>query len=577
MRKILPIFLALFMLITPLTVNATEKNFTISKLLINANINSYGDLMVQEELTYDFSGDFNGIYLNLYKKGTPENTISGISIKDKNGLTPLNLSKESKNDTYEIKNTDTDTKIKIYSKSSNEQKTFIINYTAKSAAVKYDNFAQLYWSFYNVTNNKNVKDVELNISLKDTKFIKDKFKYWTYVDGDFNTNYGADKIQIKGTNLSSLLGLKINFQPEFLNLPTSTYKEPEDLKDYQNNINNTTTNDPNSNFTPILFSLIGAVILASIFGYVVKKNNTKKFREDLNQYRSTYTFFNEDMLNTPPSDISPALVNLLYECDRISSTKITEIAIVSTLFYLSKKGFYTIEELQTDKHKDLYFIRTTNKTPELIHLVTLMDWFASYEENGKFSLQSVKDAISNYDNAKTFKTGYLGFINDVRLDAHNLGFFVQIRNKEVLSNTGYDELLSWKAYKKYILSINQDMYSTFDNSYLADAMIYGPALSIDNSILEKLSKNISEAYKKSNVYTNTLNNDDYFYYNNYLFSSYYFTNLMMFDIINDNADKLYNINNDSSSNFTGGDGGGFGGFSDGSGFSGGGGSDSGAF
>lgn len=577
MKKILSLFLSFFILITPLTVNASEKTFTISKLLINANIDSSGDLLVQEELTYNFSGDFNGVYINLYKRGTSSINVSKVSVKDKNRMIPLNLSKNEQNNTYELNDSNENTNIKIFSKSSNEEKTFIVSYTVKAAAAKYDGFGELYWSFYNVTNNKNVQDVELNISLKDTQFIKDKFKYWLYVDGDFNTNYDPDRIQIKGTNLSSLLGVKINFQPEFLNLPTSTYKEPEDLRKYQNKVNQN-AHDPNGDFTPILFSLIGAVAFVAILAYIAKKNNTNKFRKELEQYRSTHNFFNEEMLNSPPSDMSPALVNLLYECNRTTSSKVKEIAIVSTLFYLSKKGFYSVEEVQMDKHKDLFFIRTTNKAPQLIHLATLIDWFANYEENGRFSLQSVKDSISDYDNAKTFRNNYLGFINDVRLDAHKLGFFVQIRNKEVLSNTGYDELLKWIAYKRYILYASKNIYSNFDDSYFGDAMIYGTALGIDNSILEKLSKDISKAHKKSNRYTSSPNSNKYYdYYNNDAFSTYYFTNLILFDSINDNVDKFYNIHNNSSSSFTGGDGGGFGGFSDGGGFSGGGGSDSGAF
>ncbi|GKX67876.1 DUF2207 domain-containing protein [Inconstantimicrobium mannanitabidum] len=583
MKKILSLFLTFFILITPLTVNASEKNFTISKLLINASIDSSGDLLVQEELTYNFSGNFNGVYINLYKRGTSSINVSKVSVKDKNGMIPLNLYNNEQNNTYELNDSNENTNIKIFSKSSNEEKTFIVNYTVKAAAVKYDGFGELYWSFYNVTNNKNVKDVELNVSLKDTQFIKDKFKYWLYVDGDFNTNYGPDRIQIKGTNLSSLLGVKINFQPEFLNLPTSTYTEPEDLRDYQNNINET-SHDPNGNFGHFLFVVVGFVLFAAIFGFVMKKINNKKFRKELEQYRSTYKFFDEKILISPPSDMSPALVNLLYECNKTAtttSTKIKEIAIVSTLFYLSKKGFYSVEEVQIGKHKDLFFIRTTNKTPQLIHLTTLINWFSNYEENGKFSLRSVKDSISNYRNAETFRNKYVGFINDVRLDAHRLRFFVEIRNRQVLSNTGYDELLKWIAYKKYILHTSKNISSNFDDSYLGDAMIYGTALGIDNSILEKLSKDISNVYKKSNRYTSNPNSNGYYdYYNNDAFSSYYLTNLILFDSINDNVDKFYNTHNNSSSSFTGGDGGdggGFGGFSDGGGFSGGGGSDSGAF
>ena len=34
--------------------------------------------------------------------------------------------------------------------------------------------------------------------------------------GEFNTNYDANSIHLTGNNLTSILGIKVQFQPEFL-------------------------------------------------------------------------------------------------------------------------------------------------------------------------------------------------------------------------------------------------------------------------------------------------------------------------------------------------------------------------
>lgn len=70
MKKLIFFLTLLFSLTIPIAVYADNKYYSIDKLLINAEIQSNGDILVNDEFTYSFNGDFNGIYLNLNLNGS---------------------------------------------------------------------------------------------------------------------------------------------------------------------------------------------------------------------------------------------------------------------------------------------------------------------------------------------------------------------------------------------------------------------------------------------------------------------------------------------------------------------------
>ena len=70
MKKLIFFLTLLFSLTIPIAVSADNKYYSIDKLLINAEIQNNGDVLVNDEFTYSFNGDFNGIYLNLNLNGS---------------------------------------------------------------------------------------------------------------------------------------------------------------------------------------------------------------------------------------------------------------------------------------------------------------------------------------------------------------------------------------------------------------------------------------------------------------------------------------------------------------------------
>lgn len=557
MRKFLLIFLLLIIFIAPIDVKAESKSYTIDKLNIAAKITDKGNIEVVEEVTYNFHGSYNGVYRNLAKDGSSGNKINGVFVKNKNNnLISLSSDNDSKNNTYQILDSSENTQIKVFSKSTDEIKTVVFNYTILGGAKKYKDFGELNWKFYKVENNINIKDVTLNLSLKDSKFNLDKFKYWLYVDGgDFKTNYDVNSINVTGNNLTSILGIKINFQPDFLKLPISSGENIQNnLSD--NNPEKNIQNNSNANDSDYLGAVSASALAACIFIFIYKRKN-KKFKKALEEYRSKYVFFKGDTLDNVPSDLPPALVNFLYKEKDISNA-----VIPATLFYLCKKGYYTFEK--NNDSEDLSFKRTINTiSPSYHHLKHFINWFAQYEKNRNFTLKSIQEKVSSRGEALAFKNQIFDWKCAVKEDAKSINFYTTIEGKTVLSNEIYNERLKWLAYRKYLsnsLIKNNQSICPLD---INEALIYASALEIEELHSDRFSKKLSSTYNN-------------FEYEDSYDNSAFLMNLYMWDTIDDTV-RQNSIDRSNNNNSGGGSDSGFGGFSGGGDCSGGGGGDSGAF
>lgn len=576
MKKLISALLLFMIFIMPAMVKADTKSYDIDKLVEKAVIAENGDVYVEEELSYNFKGDFNGVYRNLLKKGAEGYSISEVLIRDKNDkVIQMEQSSSSNDNTYEITDTGSECSIKLYSKSSNESKTFIIRYTIHGAVVKTNASGGLYWSFYTVENGVPVKDFQLDLSLKNADFNPDMTKHWAYVDGrDLKDSYDTKGIHIAGKDLTGVLGVRVVFQPDYLQMPVVNMEKTESIprqpNNYSSNVSiNSFQNNRHDSETGG-FLVVGAIILAAaIILWIVKAN--EKYQAAVDAYRAQAAHFSGDMLNTPPEDLPPALVELL-----INEKSISTASISATLYYLSSKGYYSLEKgkyekshlFSSEEMEDLVFRRNYEKMiPESPHLQYFIDWMSGYEENGVFTLRYIEEEVGTNRGAMDFKDNLSNWEDTVNQEAGNLGFYTTIENRQILSNKYYDEKLKWLAYKSYLLGHIEKSQGIEPISNIDEALIYASVLGIGTDGLEDLLERVKhQEYGTHNAYNHNI----------YSYMPFFITNYYLWNGINEN---MYQDNSSNSSNggFTGGDGGGFGGFSDGGGFSGGGGGGSGAF
>lgn len=563
MKKFLLFLGMLLILIVPKSVYAENKEYFIDKLNIEAEILNNGDVVINELIEYRFDGDFNGIYRNLNLNGSEGYLINEVSVIDSLGNTTKLIEENyGENNTYEINENSDETQIKIFSKSSDESKMFKLNYTIKGAAKKYSDYSNLYWNFYDVKNIDSIKEGSLKIHLKDTNFQIDKLIYDIYGDGEITTSNTEKIITINFKELTSLIGIDMKFQKDYLSMAKEIII-PEENNDYSNDYNNDFNNyykeeksDKYTGIVLILFACIGSVL--GLF-----KLEKSKFNKELNKYREQYMFTNEEFVMAPPSDLPPALVNLL-----INENNPSEEMIVTTLFYLANKGYYKMEEKSlSDKKKnnDLIFTRINdNKEIKYSHLEYILEWFSNYEVKGSFSMKKIKKITASNKGAKVFVNKLENFLSKVREDGEELGFYIKIRNKNILENSWYNEKKKWLAYKRYLKNIYKN--NSINNESLNElSIIYALALEISDKELEKI---INLSVDKKN-----LNNDSFYSFNsfNYMNLNRYIFYMTMFNHMTNNAHHIVNppaetqnLNNVND-------------FFSGSNYSGGGGGDSGAF
>ena len=127
MKKLLTILTIIFVLISPKSALADNREYFIDNLNINAQILPNGDVVVNEILQYRFDGEFNGIYRNLNLNGTGQYLINSVSIIDSSGnIIEATEGYNEENNTYEIKESSDSIQIKLFCKSINEIKNITI-------------------------------------------------------------------------------------------------------------------------------------------------------------------------------------------------------------------------------------------------------------------------------------------------------------------------------------------------------------------------------------------------------------------------------------------------------------------
>lgn len=539
MKRGLSFTVLFLMLFNFVTCFANDRSFEIYKVEINAVIMENGDVDVTEYLYYKFDGNFNELNRELNSKGTDGYIINSISVIDMYGVEMVaNKSNEGEENTYQVSQDGYKTSVKMISNSLDEDKIFKVNYIAKNVAKKYDSKSELYWSFYSVKNIQYVKEANINISVDKQELTPKNSEYKIFGDGSLLTGYIDGEIRINYNKLSSMIGIDLIMPTEFLsNSPLIANDGSESEETNENTpINNEKTDD--SNNEGALFTLIITGVIVIILIIIIIDN--KKQNEAIEKYRNGYKFSTNVKNIDSPSNMSPALVNLL-----INSKNISREMISSALFYLCKLGYYSVREVKytekgffSDKVKnDLIFKRDIKRnSPSQPHLNFIVELFFIYETNNEFSLNNIQKCLTKRSEARYFASKLNEWKNIVSQDAKQLDFFTTIRKKEVLTNEAYSEKLKWLTYKDYIESIINSNENLIEMKKVDTMLVYVRALGINKSAIETFTNTLIRRKLlgndlSMNLVDNTNNSCCYDYYLTFMNNMEYIYKLVTADNI----------------------------------------------
>lgn len=146
--KIILCFFAAMAVLLPLKSPVyADRAYSISGYKIKAAVTADGSAIIEERLTYSFSGDFNGMQRDVDFSETKGLVEQQVFVESANGIMEYELNESNSLDdsgqpgTYNLAIEDDKAHFKVFEPSSNEEKTFIIKYRLLDAVTKYNDVA----------------------------------------------------------------------------------------------------------------------------------------------------------------------------------------------------------------------------------------------------------------------------------------------------------------------------------------------------------------------------------------------------------------------------------------------------
>lgn len=254
--------------------------------------------------------------------------------------------------------------------------------------------------------------------------------------------------------------------------------------------------------------IIFMVMIMSVLVFTVIREN-KETKKAIEEYRSTEGYLLEESYSSEPSDISPAMVNLIVNQGKVSSGM-----LFVTLFYLAQKGYYKIEELKIyEKRKvksDLRFTRNIDiLMPREAHLRFIIEIFKEYESNHSFTMVELEEIFKKYSIVRSFREKLMFWRDEIEKEAYDTGIITEINDKRILTNYYNNEREKWCLYRVYLRELIEAHISDEILEKSEMLLVYAVALNID--LTETNSKLLQkESYEKNNdCYSNSIYHRNY--------------------------------------------------------------------
>ncbi|MBA7544205.1 hypothetical protein ES705_36557 [subsurface metagenome] len=194
-KKIIGFALLIIILFSFATfISCAERSFEITDYQAQVKILENGDIQVSEIFKYSFDGDFNGI-------------IRTIGIKGSDGFKYFKASEyfpEDKELEYTQSLAADMVTYKIYDKSSNERKSFLLEYQLENVATLYNDTAEFYWKFFDESNTSPIGHIKIGIELPSAEVLPEELKVFGHGPLDGKVSIREDgKIVYEVDGLSS--------------------------------------------------------------------------------------------------------------------------------------------------------------------------------------------------------------------------------------------------------------------------------------------------------------------------------------------------------------------------------------
>jgi len=396
-------------------VMAKERSFEIQEVAINVRIDAEGNMWVTERDTYRFDGAFNGIVVQLDASGS--DGIDNFQAFEVTSQQDIPLDVEASGNGEQIQ-------YKVYHQASDATSVFRFTYRIKNAVQVYADTAELYWTFFDITNPSELGDVRIDIEMPNgTAIPKEDIKAFGHgplsgtveITEDGTVRYRVSplppernlevRILFPGSSVPN--SLKINDSP----MLDKIMQEELNWADDSDNARNASTLTWRSTLVYAIILLAAnaaaAVILYFRFGREERPDWNEKYYREL------------------PSDVTPAVASYLMDY------KIEPRDLMATLIDLVRKKHVDMQAVkkegglfhreQTDYSFRLIDDRTDGLKP---HEGFVIDWlFRQLGLNGEVSLNEIRQYAGKKANAKKFLARWNEWKGKIVQEARQHGYF----------------------------------------------------------------------------------------------------------------------------------------------------------
>jgi len=393
-----------------------ERSFEITDYQAQVKILENGDIQVSEIFEYSFDGDFNGI-------------IRTIGIRGSDGLEYFNASEyfpEDKELEYTQSLAADMVTYKIYDKSSNERKLFLLEYQLKNVATLYNDTAEFYWKFFDESNTSPIGHIKIEIELPSAEVSAEEIKVFGHgpLDGEVSIQEDG-KIIYEVFRLSSgeMVEARILFPTSMIPDSGKIINQNKFAEIMKEELGWAKKTDREKGFNIITILLIPLVVLFNIFLAIrlyFKHDRELKPEVEMDYYREL------------PQDITPAVLSKLMSIQGVGSKD-----IMATLMDLVRKKYLKIEEIPKGRKKDYKFIliEESGTTNLKEHESYLIHWlFYSIGNGASVTLKEIKDYAKASRTQSSFRSNFNKWVKKVGEEFKKYNYFGQ--SKEGLKTAG---------------------------------------------------------------------------------------------------------------------------------------------
>ncbi len=457
------VFFALFILslYPPEHASAEDRSYYVSGYNIDVNVNPDGSADFQEELTYSFSGSFNGILRNVdfsLSGGIEEQKVyamSGGNLTEFTRNRTDSLDYDGKPGTYNIAIEGSTARFKIFEPSQDEEKTFVIRYRMKDAVTVYNDTAEFNRKLVGSEWETSLQNVYARITLPEGA-EKEELKVFAHgpLTGESKITDGRTLVFTApllspGQMMETLVLFPVALVPSSNNriaqdaLPRimeneriyaeEANREREDAREQVRENERREAEIRAREFEQRQaeeqarrsLSAVGlplALLLFVLWFPLIVYIYIKYDRELKHGFEGKY-------YRELPGDYTPAEMTVLMTMGSVNSRDIMATLmdlvrkkqLLLTASKTVKKGFFANKEI------DDYVISVNDQAPPAMlkkHEEFLISWFAgSIGDGSSVHLEEIKEYVSSRSNALQFKSDYDKWVGLVKNEADKNEFF----------------------------------------------------------------------------------------------------------------------------------------------------------